>query len=233
MTRFDDEVGGQSEVGSLRRVLLKHPKDTFAGPGVIESQWTDLNYLRAPDLEGAMAEHDALGELLERFGAQVDYLPSNPDTGMDSIYARDAALMTDQGAILCHMGKAARSGEPGAQGTAYEALGIPVHGKISGAGRLEGGDFLWLDEGTAVVGRGYRTNDEGIEQLAGLLEDTALLPTVDAFDHGGPGAVRVVGPGVTEVGQPTQAGVALSTQSHEVVGHWISECDHHVKCPGA
>jgi N-dimethylarginine dimethylaminohydrolase len=38
---------------------------------------------------------------------------------------------------------------------------------------LEGGDFLWLDEATAVVGRGYRTNDEGIEQLEILLADTA------------------------------------------------------------
>jgi N-dimethylarginine dimethylaminohydrolase len=173
MKQFGDGVGGQSEVGTLRRVLLKHPKDTFAGPGVIESQWAELNYLRAPDLEGAMAEHDALGELLENFGVQVDYLPSHPETGMDSIYSRDAALMTNRGAILCNMGKAARSGEPGAQGTAYETRGIPVHGGISGAGRLEGGDFLWLNEGTAVVGRGYRTNDEGIEQLAGLLEDTA------------------------------------------------------------
>ena len=48
-------------------------------------------------------------------------------------------------------------------------LGVPVLGRITGDGRLEGGDVCWLDERTVAVGQGYRTNAEGIRQLRALL----------------------------------------------------------------
>ena len=51
----------------------------------------------------------------------------------------------------------------------YAELGIPVIGRIEAPGTVEGGDTLWLDERTLAVGRGYRTNDEGIRQLSALL----------------------------------------------------------------
>lgn len=176
-------ISGQSEVGPLRRVLLKHPRDAFVSAEFIDEQWQELGYLRKPDLARAAEEHDGLKQLLEGLGVQVDFLPADAGTGMDSIYVRDASLMTDQGAILCNMGKAARGGEPGAQASAYADLGIPVLGEISGEGRVEGGDFLWLDEVTAVVGRGYRTNDEGIRQLRDLLADTAEELIVVPLPH--------------------------------------------------
>jgi N-dimethylarginine dimethylaminohydrolase len=46
---------------------------------------------------------------------------------------------------------------------------VPVLGSIEGTGCLEGGDVTWLTPGTLAVGRGYRTNDEGIRQLRELL----------------------------------------------------------------
>ena len=168
--------GGQSEVLSLKHVLLKHPGDAFGDPETMTEEWQKLNYLKMPDLERAREEHQEFRELLERLGASVELLPALPETGMDSIYVRDAALMTDRGAILCKMGKETRAGEPQAQGAHYERMEIPVLGEISGHGRLEGGDFLWLDEKTAAVGRGYRTNDEGIRQLRAFLgEEVELL----------------------------------------------------------
>ena len=68
--------------------------------------------------------------------------------------------------------KAAREGEPAAQEAALAALGMPILGAIAPPGRLEGGDVVWLDRRTIAVGRGYRTNDEGIAQLRALLGDT-------------------------------------------------------------
>ena len=49
--------------------------------------------------------------------------------------------------------------------------GVPILGAIGGQGRLEGGDVAWLGPRTLAVGRGYRSNDEGIEQLRTLLGD--------------------------------------------------------------
>jgi len=67
--------------------------------------------------------------------------------------------------------KAARATEPAAQAGAFQRLGIPVAGAITGEGKVEGGDVVWLDATTLAVGRGYRTNDEGIRQLRSILGD--------------------------------------------------------------
>ena len=40
-------------------------------------------------------------------------------------------------------------------------LGYPIAGAIKPPARLEGGDVAWLTPRIVVVGRGYRTNDDG------------------------------------------------------------------------
>jgi N-dimethylarginine dimethylaminohydrolase len=160
----------QSEVEPIRSVAMKHARDAFHDQETIARQWQELGYLGAPDLNRALAESDAFVGQLQDLGIEVHLLPKDDRVGLDSLYARDSALVCDQGVILCRMGKAQRRGEPDAVEAAYRELGLPIHGAISGEGRLEGGDVVWLDEGTLVVGRGYRTNDEGIRQLGGLLD---------------------------------------------------------------
>jgi len=185
-----NNFGGQSEVGPLKRVFLKHTKEAFPAEDILASQWRELGYLRQPDPSRASDECDALTELLEGFGAKVDLFPSHQTTGLDSIYVRDASLLTDDGIILCNMGKRARRGEPEAQEESYRRMGIPVLGRIEGDGRLEGGDFVWLDHQTAAVGRGYRTNDHGIHQLRGFLGGKGVRVVVVPLPHWkGPGDV--------------------------------------------
>jgi N-dimethylarginine dimethylaminohydrolase len=119
----------------------------------------------------------------------VELLPADPNTGLDSIYARDATIICDRGVILCHMGKAARKTEPDAQETAFGSLGLPMLGAIGGEGTLEGGDVTWLDSETIAVGRGYRTNGEGIRQLRGILEPEIEVIEVALPHWRGPGDV--------------------------------------------
>ena len=158
----------QSDSGPMRRVLLKHARHAFATPERVAEQWEPLNYLGRPDYEVACAESDAFSELLTGLGVDVEWMPAE-DTGMDSLYVRDASVVTDRGVILCNMGKATRRPEPAAQRGVFGALGIPILGAIQGEGRLEGGDVTWLGDSTLAVARGYRTNDEGIAQLTELL----------------------------------------------------------------
>ena len=54
-----------------------------------------------------------------------------------------------------------------------EAAGVPVAARLEAPATAEGGDTLWLDEATLLVGRGYRTNKAGIDQLR------STLPGVD------------------------------------------------------
>jgi N-dimethylarginine dimethylaminohydrolase len=166
----EDEVSMQSDSGRLARVLMKHARDAYVGREAIDAQWRGLRYLGPPDYEEACRESDALAELLDDLGVEVLWA-SSEDKGMDSIYVRDASVLADRGAILCSMGKEARRAEPGALKREYERLGVPVVGSIGGDGRLEGGDITWLGPRTLAAGRGYRTNDEGIRQLAQLLGD--------------------------------------------------------------
>jgi len=168
----------QSDVGRLRRVLLEHARSAFGDQHRIAGQWGALDYLAEPEYDSACRESDAFAALLESLGVTVEWMPATNDevgVGLDSIYVRDAAVVTDRGAVLSRMGKRARAGEPERIGAALERLGIPVLGRIEAPGTLEGGDTTWLDRSTLAVGEGTRTNAAGIEQLCALLPDVDVV----------------------------------------------------------
>jgi len=161
--------GGHSMIAPLRRVAVKRPQEAFGDPATIGAQWEALNYSAPPDLERAAKEHERLVAILQRACAEMLYLPEDPRTGLDSIYAHDPCLITDAGAVIFQTGKAARRGEGPACADAFRAWGIPIHGTVDGAAFAEGGDLIWLDSKTLLAGRGFRTNAAGIEKLRALL----------------------------------------------------------------
>jgi N-dimethylarginine dimethylaminohydrolase len=91
--------------------------------------------------------------------------------------------------VLCRMGKPQRSTEPAVQGEAFAGLDIPVLGEIRAPGRIEGGDVVWFDDHTVAVGRGYRTNDDGIAQFQDLLGPDVDLIVVPLPHYRGPADV--------------------------------------------
>ncbi len=174
----DAAAGSLSEVGRLRRVVLKHVREAFGGPQAIAAEWQALNFTAPPDFSRALAEYDGFMECLASTGARIDLLPAAPGAGLDSVYVRDASVVSHSGLILCHMGKRQRAPEPAAQGQAFQEWSIRQHGRIEAPGKLEGGDVVWLDAKTLVVGRGYRTNPEGIRQLRALLDPSVEVIVV-------------------------------------------------------
>ena len=164
-------VGGQSDVGKLRRVAVKHARDAFGAAAAVDRQWRDLRYTARPDVTAARAEYEDFLALLEAAGVETLRLPPDAAVGLDSLYARDVSIVCDLGVVLCNMGKPQRRTEPAAQEAAFRAAGIPIWGRITGDGTVEGGDVCWIDERTLAVGRGYRTNDAGIRQLRDLVRD--------------------------------------------------------------
>ncbi len=162
-------LGARSETIPIRAILLKHPREAWLGQENIRAQWKALGYAEEPDLAKAVAEYDRFVDLLRGVGTEVHFLDADARTGLDSIYVRDAACVAGRGVILCRMGKPLRAGEPGAVGDFCAQAGWPVIGTIREPGTLEGGDVAWLDEKTAAVGHGYRTNAEGIRQFRELV----------------------------------------------------------------
>jgi len=175
--------GCHSKVGKIRKILIKHPKDAFLSQEVVDSQWKDLNYYGCPDYDKSLEEYEHFVNLLKETIPEIYYLSKNDNTHLDSIYTHDPILVTESGAVLCHMGKEERNGEPLAAGEYLSELGIPMLGAITGKGRLEGGDTVWLDERTLAVGQGYRTNREGIRQLGELTEDCIDALVVVPLPH--------------------------------------------------
>ena len=164
-------LGGQSDVGRLHRVAVKHARDAFGDDAALDRQWRDLGYGGRPDLTAATAEYQCFLSLLEAAGVETLCLPTDPTVGLDSLYVRDASIVCEGGVILCNMGKRQRRTEPAAQEAAFRAAGIPIRGRITRDGTVEGGDVCWIDQRTLAVGRGYRTNDAGIRQLRDLVRD--------------------------------------------------------------
>lgn len=163
-------VGSQSMVAPLKRVILKRPEEAFRNSQQIAAQWQDLNYTAAPDLAGACKEHAKFVELLRAAGAEVLLQPEDSRTGLDSIYTHDASLATEKGVILFQTGKPQRRGEGPALGDALRKWDIPVLGTIDGEATAEGGDMIWLDRTTLIVGRSFRTNSAGVAALKRLIE---------------------------------------------------------------
>ncbi len=151
----------------LRRVLVRRP-----GGG---ERWREYGWRGAPDPVVIVEEHEAFVALLESAGAEVvvgDALADDPD----AVYVHDPATIIDGRAILLTPGKSGRSGEVEPLARDLERAGIDIALRLAEHEHAEGGDMLFLDERTLVVGRGYRTNDEGIRELAESLPGVDVIP---------------------------------------------------------
>ena len=156
----------------LRRVLVRPPDAAFAVAD--PERW---NYVSSPELATARAEHAALVEVLRGAGAEVMAHDAPLGDLADSIFVFDPAFMTAEGAVVLRMGKRLRRGEEPALEERLTRAGVPIVGRITGDGRVEGGDLLRLDAGQVALGLGFRTNEPGAEQLSRILarQGTELL----------------------------------------------------------
>jgi dimethylargininase len=156
-------------VGTLRRVYVRSPTTEAM------KAWRDYSWRAAPDPGRAVEEHAAFREALEAVGAEVLDAATDVPGDPDAIYAYDPSLPTDRGLILLRSGKPGRRAEPAAVATDLAAAGLPVLGSLGAPATADGGDMFWLDERTLLVGRGFRTNDAGIEHIRGSLADVDVL----------------------------------------------------------
>ncbi|WP_260287713.1 dimethylarginine dimethylaminohydrolase family protein [Peribacillus aracenensis] len=160
----------------LERVIVKHPKEAFISQEHLSQAWRNFNYAEEPDFNEALKEYGDFISILEKYVPNIDYLPASSEVGIDSLYAHDPVKFTSQGAIILKSGKELRKPEANVYKEFCEEKNIPIIGYLTGDAVADGGDIVWLDDKTLVVGHGYRTNAEAIRQLK---EMTAHL--VDEF----------------------------------------------------
>lgn len=156
---------------SLKRVIVKHPNEAFLNQQHLANEWQAYNYIKEPNFQEAVHEYERFIEVLKKYVPQIDYLPVSAEVGMDSLYAHDPVKFTAQGAFILNSGKKLRQAEAAVYKEFLEDKEIPIVGELTGDAVSDGGDLVWLDDRTLVVGRGYRTNDEAIRQLKELTSD--------------------------------------------------------------
>jgi dimethylargininase len=160
--------GGASMVGRLRRVLVRPPQESAC------PRWREFGWRAAPDPRALRAEHDELAGLLAARGAEVVTGAPSHD-GLDAVYTFDTAIVSDGGAVVLRSGKELRRPEAQLVARDLEAAAVPILATLAGPATADGGDTVWLDERTLLVGRGYRTNTAGVDALRGALPGVDVL----------------------------------------------------------
>ncbi|MFI6532700.1 dimethylarginine dimethylaminohydrolase family protein [Nonomuraea sp. NPDC050547] len=172
--------GASSEVGVLRRVMLRRPGTEFdeidagrwdAKLGAAfdpDGRWYWIRP-QGPDLRRMQAQHDTLAETLRSFGVTTDVLPPLPGVYTKSIYVRDPMITIRGGAVIGRLAPTMRRGEEAHVTRAVAAIGMPILGTIGGTGHVEGGSFAKLNAKLALFGTSIRCNRQGADQLADIL----------------------------------------------------------------
>lgn len=118
------------------------------------------------DLDRAREEWRGYVAALQAHGwdtIEVDAADDCPD----SVFIEDTAVMFKNVAVITRPGADSRKPETAGTRRALEALGCPIV-EIQAPGTLDGGDVMKIGD-TVYVGRGGRTNAEGIAQLRRIL----------------------------------------------------------------
>lgn len=148
-------LGGRN--GMRRQIaLVRPPADTLAS-----GELTHLE--RVPvDIDLANSQWDAYVTALADNGWDVRELPLANEFA-DSVFIEDDVVMFGKTAVIASPGAESRRGEIEAVEKAVRRLGQRIE-RIELPGTLDGGDVLKVGK-TVYVGRGGRTNAEGIRQL--------------------------------------------------------------------
>lgn len=156
--------GSEDRTKPLTRVMMRAP-----GPALAHADPAAWHYGPGFNPRRAVAQHATLAGIVAASGAKIHWIPSADDGLSDAMFVHDPSIVCRAGAIMMNMGKALRKGEPALHVAAYEALGVPVIGQLTGDATAEAGDCIWIDPDTLAFGRGVRTNQAGIDAVAAIL----------------------------------------------------------------
>ncbi|MFL6518285.1 MAG: dimethylarginine dimethylaminohydrolase family protein [Bacillus sp. (in: firmicutes)] len=163
----------------LNTVIVKHPKEAFISQEHLKKEWKKFNYIHEPDFSKAQHEFEQFLSIIKQHVDHIEFLPASESVGLDSLYAHDPVKFTKKGAIILKSGKKLRQPEAEVYKQFLLEKDIPILGELTGEAVADGGDLVWLDDRTLLIGRGYRTNDEAIRQIKeitkGLVDECIVV----------------------------------------------------------
>jgi arginine deiminase len=162
--------GINTEWSRLKSVLLHRPGSELAA----SADPNDVQMLEPLDWARAQTQHDAIAQAYRDAGVTVHYVEPGGQPSPNQMFVADLVFMTPEGAILARPASTVRAGEERWVARRLAELGIPIIRSVRGTGTFEGADAMWLNPQTVIIGRGLRTNNEGIEQVASTLTEMGV-----------------------------------------------------------
>ncbi|MCP4983256.1 MAG: amidinotransferase [Gammaproteobacteria bacterium] len=138
------------------------------------------------DFDLAQRQHREMVQIYQDAGVTCHFLESDRVLHR-SFFVRDSIVMTSWGALICHMQLKCRRADYHTVIKFYQENNIPIW-RYATAGHFEGGDFVILESGTALIGYcGERSEQEGSEQVADFVHaegwDVEVVPIPTLFVH--------------------------------------------------
>ncbi len=177
------DFGATCEYNPLRKVLMFRPGKEISQ--ITKENYQELTFRDVVYWRRFQQEHDAFCELLR--GENIDVLLLNDllddrDSAIidpNLVYTRDTGAITSAGFIQMRMAHQVRRPEPILVSRSLAKLGIPQLVAIDAPGLLEGGDFVYPDKNTLMIGsNGIRTNEEGVLQVAKIVLEKKVINKV-------------------------------------------------------
>ena len=162
------------EYGRLRTVVMHAPgaELDLISPRTYER----FLFADAVDAERFRSDHERFVEVLRSEGVNVVLLAEllrdqiellrSMERLPNLVYTRDTAAITRSGYVLARMKNSVRQAEARIVETALRRLGIPTLMRPKPPATLEGGDAIFLDEDTLLLGVGNRTSNRALHQIA-------------------------------------------------------------------
>ena len=162
--------GIQSEYAPLKSVLLHEP----GGELTASDDPNEMQMIEMLNVKRAQRQHQAMARAYEKAGVTVHHVMPSPPATPNQMFCADLFFMTPEGAILARPASTVRAGEERWIARRLSDIGVPIIRSIRGGGTFEGADAMWLDSKTVIVGCGFRTNDEGADQLESILSEMGV-----------------------------------------------------------
>lgn len=164
-----NQYGAQSEYGKLVKTVMHIPGEEINL--VNGDNRKDYLFREVPDLEKIREEHYKLMDTLKNEGVEIiliEEILKNTDyieiikMCPNAFFTRDTGTVTKIGAIIGRMAKPCRSPEPLIMMETLKRIGVPIALKIEAPATFEGGDAVWLDEETLMIGYETRTSEDAV-----------------------------------------------------------------------
>lgn len=173
---WGEKWGAQSAAGKLRKVLVHTPGEESRSPVLAQDPALFNLPMGLPDYEKMREQHKNFVDTMKGEGVDVVFLnPKGPLIGTYGVPLRSAcytheSIVINGGAIIERPANAYKKGYEVYQAKRLMELGCPILYTVHGNGVFEGSNLWFLDEKTALIATGLRTNMEAVDQITPILK---------------------------------------------------------------